>query len=115
MGLNNTIFKHILVCVSHRKTMGNKGEANIYTVHKINIYSNAAEYEYFNIWQTSAISQQQTLNVAYLRFCPLGELDWLEKTKTETSEAKEWNIYSTITMATDVFRNNKNNNIIIIR
>ena len=63
-------------------------EANIYTVHKINIYSNAAEYEYFNIWQTSAISQQQTLNVAYLRFCPLGELNWLEKTKTETSEAK---------------------------
>ena len=23
------------------------------------------EYEYFNIWQTSAISQQQTLNIAY--------------------------------------------------
>jgi hypothetical protein len=74
MGLKNTIFKQIFVCVTRQKTMGNKGEAKIFTVYKKNIYYNAAENEYFHIWQTRVISQQQTLNIAYLQLCPLEEL-----------------------------------------
>jgi hypothetical protein len=34
----------------------------------------AAENEYFHISQTRVISQQQTLNIAYLQLCPLQEL-----------------------------------------
>jgi hypothetical protein len=37
-------------------------------------YYIAAENEYFHIWQTRVISQQQTLNIAYLQLCPLPEL-----------------------------------------
>jgi len=34
MDLKNTIIKQNFVCVTRRKTMGNKGEAKIFTVYK---------------------------------------------------------------------------------
>ncbi len=70
MDLKNTIIKQNFVCVTRRKTIGNKGEAKIFTVYKKKI---ADEKEQFHNSKTRVISQQQTLNVAYLQLCPIQE------------------------------------------
>jgi hypothetical protein len=70
MDLKNTIIKQNFVCVTRRKTMGNKGEAKIFTVYK---KKNQMKRNSFIIRKQRLISQQQTLNVAYIQLCPIQE------------------------------------------
>ena len=69
MDLKNTIIKQNFVCVTRRKTMGKKGEAKIFTGYK----KKQMKRNSFIIRKQRLISQQQTLNVAYIQLCPIQE------------------------------------------